>query len=180
MYGSAPAIHQVYTQSLPTAKIISNDGTFSQTPFEPGSGHISKELSRSASNYCGINTKTYPNLVNSDVSLGYKILPLLNSTRFVPDTSSLNGDAFFASGTGQTRNMILIPAAGTLNLPAFIQNLTGFPNDLWIVNYKKVNGLNQTENLILGTVVEANQQMSIPPPIGLTSKVINISKYVVE
>jgi hypothetical protein len=128
-------------------------------------------------------TTSIPNLVNSDISLGYANTtnPIIKfDNNFAPDTSSLNGNVFFQTGTNKTINMMLIPAAGTLNLPNYIQNLTGFPNDLWIVNYKKLNSNNQTENLILGTVVEAGQQMSIPPPIGLTSKVINISKYVSE
>ncbi len=96
---------------------------------------------------------------------------------FAPDTSSLNGSAFFSTGSNKSRNMILIPAAGTLNLPVYITQLTGFPADLWIVNYSKTNATLQTENLILGTVVESNQIMGIPF-LGLTSKVINISKYV--
>ncbi len=122
-------------------------------------------------------------LLNSDASLS-----LANSTNpvikfnnnYIPDTSSLNGNVFFSTGTNQTRNMILMPAAGTLNLPAFITGLTGFPPDLWIVQYKKTNASNQTENLILGTVVQSGQIMGIPPPIGLQSTVINLSKYVSE
>jgi len=127
-------------------------------------------------------TTPIPNLVNSDVTLGYANTtnPIIKfNSNYIPDTSSLNGNAFFATGTNQTRNMMLIPTTGTLNLPAFITGLTGFPPDMWIVNYKKINSLSQTENLILGTVVESNQNMTIPL-IGLTSKVINISKYVVE
>jgi hypothetical protein len=120
-------------------------------------------------------------LLNSDASLN-----LANSTNpiikfdenFTPDTSSLNGNIFFSTGTNQTRNMILIPAAGTLNLPDFITDLTGFPADLWIVQYKKTNSLNQQENLILGTVVQSGQIMGVP--IGIQSPVINLSKYVAE
>lgn len=121
-------------------------------------------------------------LLNSDASLS-----LANSTNpvikfnnnYIPDTSSLNGNAFFSTGTNQSRNMILMPAAGTLNLPAFITNLTGFPPDLWIVQYKKTNTSNQSESLILGTVVQSGQMMGIPN-IGLQSPVINLSKYVNE
>lgn len=117
-------------------------------------------------------------LLDSDSSL-----TLANTTNsiikfdslFHPGSSSVNGNLFFSNGTNQTRNMFLIPAAGTLNLPNYIQNLTGFPNDLWIVNYKKMNSLNITENLILGTVVQNNQLMTIPTVI--SSKVINLSKY---
>jgi len=130
----------------------------------------------------GITTAS-GNLVNSDVSLNYANTsnPIIKfNENFSPDTSSLNGSTFFLTGTNKTRNMFLIPAAGTLNLPQFIQNLTGFPNDLWVVNYKKTNSSNQQENLILGTVVENGQLMSIPPPIGISSKVINLSKYVTE
>lgn len=120
-------------------------------------------------------------LLNSDISLSLANVtnPIIKfDENFSPDTSSLNGNAFFSTGTNQTRNMILIPAAGTLNLPAYIQNLTGFPNDLWIVQYKKTNSLSQTENLILGTVVQSGQLMGVP--IGIQSPVINLSKYVSE
>lgn len=122
-------------------------------------------------------------LLNSDASLS-----LANSTNpvikfndnFIPSASTLNGNAFFSTGTNQTRNMILMPAAGTLNLPTYISGLTGFPADLWIVQYKKTNTSNQTENLILGTVVQSGQVMGIPPPISLQSPVINLSKYVTQ
>ena len=121
-------------------------------------------------------------LLNSDAALN-----LANSTNpvikfndnYIPDTSSLNGNAFFTSGTNQTRNMILIPAAGTLQLPAFITGLTGFPPDLWIVQYNKTNSAMMQESLILGTVVQSGQVMGIPL-IGLQSQVINLSKYVNE
>lgn len=118
-------------------------------------------------------------LIDSDVSLNYANTtnPIIKfDSSFVPDTSSQNGNAFFSTGSNKTINMFLIPAAGTLNLPQFITNLTGFPPDLWVVNYKKLNLSNQTENLVLGTVVESSQQMSVPL-IGITSKVINLSKY---
>jgi hypothetical protein len=119
-------------------------------------------------------------LIDSDVSLG-----LANSTspvikfnsNYVPDTSYLNGNVFFNTGTSKTINVFLIPAAGTLHLPDYIQNLFGFPADLWIVNYKKTDG--GEKNLILGTVVESNQQMGISS-LGLTTKVINLSKFVQE
>jgi hypothetical protein len=131
----------------------------------------------------GINITTSTSvLIDSDVSLNYANTtnPIIKfDSSFIPDTSSLNGNAFFTAGSDKTINMFLIPAAGTLNLPAFITNLTGFPLDLWVVNYKKLNSSNQTENLILGTVVESSQQMGIPS-IGITSKVINLSKYVSE
>jgi hypothetical protein len=121
-------------------------------------------------------------LADSPVSLDYanNTNPVIKfDENFVPDTSSLNGSVFFSTGVNQTRNMFLIPAAGTLNLPSFITELTGFPADLWIVNYKKTNSFSETENLILGTVVEGSQVMGIPS-LGLSSKVINISKYVSE
>jgi hypothetical protein len=120
-------------------------------------------------------------LLNSDASLNLANVtnPIIKfNENYTPDTSSLNGNAFFSTGTNKTRNMILIPAAGTLNLPAYIQNLTGFPPDLWIVQYKKTNASNQTESLILGTVVQSGQLMGVP--IGIQSPVINLSKYVVE
>jgi hypothetical protein len=73
--------------------------------------------------------------------------------------------------------MFLIPAGGTLNLPNFIEELVGFPHDLWVVNYKKKNTSNVEENLILATVVESDQVMGIPF-LNFSSKVINISKFV--
>lgn len=143
---------------------------------------ISGALDIIISTNIGITT-TPENLLNSDASLS-----LANSTNpvikfnenFEPDTSSLNGNVFFASGTNQIRNMILMPAAGTLNLPAYISGLTGFPPDLWIVQYKKTNSSNLTENLILGTVVQSGQLMGVPPPVSIQSQVINLSKYVSE
>ena len=73
--------------------------------------------------------------------------------------------------------MFLIPAAGTLNLPAFIQELFGFPNDVWIVNYKKTNSQGVTENMVLATVVQSNQTMGISSIPGFSSRVINLSKF---
>jgi hypothetical protein len=129
----------------------------------------------------GITTPTGV-LLNSDASLNLAAStnPIIKfNSNYIPDTSSLNGNVFFSTGTNQTRNMMLMPAAGTLNLPAYIQNLTGFPADLWIVQYKKTNASNQTESLILGTVVQSGQMMGVPN-IGVQSPVINLSKYVVE
>lgn len=128
----------------------------------------------------GISTPV-SSLVNSDVSLVYanSTNPLIKfNSSFIPDTSSLNGNVFFSTGSNKLRNMILIPAAGTLNLPAYISNLTGFPADLWVVQYKKTNTASQQENLILGTVVVSTQLMGVP--IGIQSRVINLSKYVSE
>jgi len=99
---------------------------------------------------------------------------------FTPGSSTLNGNYFFTNnvtGATKTVNMFLIPALGTLNLPAFITNLTGFPADLWVVNYKKTFSGGATENLIMGTVVQSGQQMIIPVPFSITSKCINLSKY---
>lgn len=131
----------------------------------------------------GINVSTsVSSLIDSDVSLGFANTtnPIIKfNSSYIPDTSSLNGNSFFTSGSDKTMNMFLIPAIGTLNLPQFITNLTGFPPDLWVVNYKKLNSSNQTENLILGTVVENSQQIGVPV-IGISSKVINLSKYVSE
>jgi hypothetical protein len=118
-------------------------------------------------------------LIDSDVSLG-----LANTTNpiikfdasYNLSASTDNGNAFFSSGTNESTNMFLIPAAGTLDLPTIITELTGFPPDLWIVNYKKTNTSNVPENLILGTVVQSSQIMGIPS-LTLTSKVINLSKY---
>lgn len=142
---------------------------------------ISGALDIIISTNIGITTPT-GNLLNSDASLNLANTtnPIIKfNNNYIPDTSSLNGNAFFTSGANQTRNMMLMPAAGTLNLPAYITGLTGFPADLWIVQYKKTNASNQTESLILGTVVQSGQQMGIPI-IGIQSPVINLSKYVVE
>jgi len=98
---------------------------------------------------------------------------------FIPGSSTLNGNYFFnVTGATKTVNMFLIPALGTLNLPAFISNLTGFPADLWVVNYKKSVSGGVTENLIMGTVVQSAQQMTLPVPFSITSKCINLSKFV--
>ena len=70
--------------------------------------------------------------------------------------------------------MFLIPAAGTLHISSFNPALVGFPNDLWIVNYKKTNSVNVTENLVLGTEVTSGTTMTIPG--GVSSTVINLSK----
>jgi len=121
-------------------------------------------------------------LINSDAALS-----LANSTNpiikfdasFNPSSSTLNGNTFNASGSNKTTNMWLIPAGGTLHLPDYIHALTGFPNDLWVVNFKKTDSANLTENLILGTVVQSGQVMGISG-LSLTSAVINLSKYETE
>lgn len=123
------------------------------------------------------------NLVDSDVSLEYANTsnPVIKfDSSFIPSASSMNGNYFFSNnvtGATKTVNMFLIPGLGTLNLPQYISGLTGFPADLWIVNYKKTFSNNVTENLVLATVVESNQIMNIPF-LSLSSKVINLSKYV--
>ena len=112
-------------------------------------------------------------LLNSDASLNLANAtnPIIKfNSSFVPDTSHVNGNIFLSTGTNQSRNMFLIPAAGTLNLPSYISALSGFPADLWIVQYKK----NSSQSLILGTVVESSQLMGVP--IGIQSPVINLSK----
>lgn len=139
---------------------------------------ISDALSFIISSDIGITTSSSV-LLDSDGSLS-----LANSTNpvirfdagFNGASSTLNGNAFLSTGTLQARNMILMPAAGTLDLPNYIQDLTGFPDDLWIVQYKKLNVSNQSESLILGTVVQSSQEMVIPGVV--QSKVINLSKYV--
>ncbi len=134
-----------------------------------------------SSSNVSITTST-SSLIDSDNSLN-----LANTTNpiikfdssFAPDTSSLNGNLFFSTGTGKRINMFLIPAVGTLHLPDFILDLTGFPPDLWIVNYKKKDLNNSEKSLILGTVVEGSQIMHVAN-IGISSKVINLSKYAEE
>jgi len=139
---------------------------------------ISDALSFIISSDIGITTSSSV-LLNSDASLS-----LANSTNpvirfdagFNGASSTLNGNSFLSIGTLQARNMILMPAAGTLDLPNYIQDLTGFPDDLWIVQYKKLNVSNQPESLILGTVVQSSELMVIPGVV--QSKVINLSKFV--
>lgn len=120
-----------------------------------------------------------PNLVNSDVAFGYSYSsnPIIKfNSSFFPSSSTFNGSTFIGqAGTDKTVNMFLIPALGTLNLPTFITELTGFPQDLWIVNYKLTSG-SVTQNFIAGTVVESSQNMGITF-LSLFSKAINISKY---
>jgi len=119
------------------------------------------------------------NLVNSDVAYGYSFSsnPIIRfNSSWIPSSSTFNGSAFLAqTGTNKTVNMFLVPGLGTLNLPAYITTLTGFPQDLWIVNYKLDNA-GVTQNFIAGTVVESNQNMGISF-LSLFSKAINISKY---
>ncbi|MCX6165942.1 MAG: hypothetical protein NTU73_13950 [Ignavibacteriae bacterium] len=120
-------------------------------------------------------------IIDSDVSYGYSYSsnPIIKfDASFIPSQSTNNGQTFFASGTSKTVNMFLIPALGTLRLdmPQYIQNLVNFPNDLWIVNYKKLNGT-ITENFIVGTIVKTTPLMGINIPPGFTSKAINLSKY---
>jgi hypothetical protein len=121
-------------------------------------------------------------LVDSDVSLDYanSTNPVIKfNSSFIPSSSTLNGNYFFSNDTtgySKTVNMFLIPALGTLNLPFYITQLTGFPNDLWVVNYKKTQGTT-SNNLIMGTVVQSTQTMGIPY-LTLLSKCINLSKFV--
>jgi hypothetical protein len=119
-------------------------------------------------------------LIDSDAALNLSnTSPQIISfnTNFSPSISTTNGNVFFQTGTNKSVNMFLIPAAGTLNLPNYIQELFGFPNDVWIVNYKKRNAQGQTENLILATVVQANQTMGLQGFPNFSTKVINISKF---
>ncbi|MCX7833955.1 MAG: hypothetical protein N2490_07080 [Ignavibacteria bacterium] len=128
-------------------------------------------------------TTATTNLVDSDVSLEYanSSNPVIKfDSSFIPSASSLNGNYFFnnnITGATKTVNMFLIPGLGSLNLPQYITGLTGFPPDLWIVNYKKTFNNSITENLVLATVVENNQIMTIPY-LSLSSKVINLSKFI--
>jgi hypothetical protein len=121
------------------------------------------------------------NIMDSDLALDFAISsnPIIRfDTSFVPGPSSINGNYFFTNDTAgyiQTANMFLIPAIGTLKLTDYIQGMTGFPSDLWIVNFKKTSGT-IVQNLILGTVVQVTQLIGIPS-ISLTSKCINLSKY---
>jgi hypothetical protein len=125
-------------------------------------------------------TTSTSNLVDSDISLDYanSSNPVIKfNSSFIPSSSTLNGNGFFTGTyTSKTVNMFLIPGLGTLNLPNYITQLTGFPADLWVVNYKKTSS-SVTENLILGTVVQSNQQMGIPF-LTIISKCINLSKFV--
>lgn len=139
---------------------------------------VSGSLGYITSSNFHISTNT-ANLVNSDVAYGYSYSsnPIIRfNSSWVPSSSTYNGSVFMGqTGTNKTVNMFLLPGLGTLNLPAYITTLTGFPQDLWIVNYKLDNA-SVTQNFIAATVVESNQNMGINF-LGLLSKAINISKY---
>lgn len=121
-------------------------------------------------------------IVDSDVSLGWanSTNPVIKfNSSFIPSSSTLNGDYFFSNnitGAVKTVNMFLIPGLGTLNLPNFVTSLTGFPADVWVVNYKK-SFTATTESLTIGTVVGSSQILGIPF-LSLTSKCINLSKFI--
>lgn len=124
-------------------------------------------------------------LIDSDssYSLAYNTSPVIKfDNSFVPSSSSTNGSKFFTqdvTGATKTANMFLIPALGALNLPSVISSLTGFPNDVWVVNFKKKYTDNSEKSLVFASVVQSNQTMGIPF-LTLLSRVINISKYVTE
>jgi hypothetical protein len=142
---------------------------------------ISGALSMINDNTFFISTSTNE-IINSDSSYNYSYSsnPIIKFDRnFIPSASTNNGQSFFTSGTytGKTVNMFLIPALGTLRLPNYISGLINFPNDLWVVNYKRTNG-SVTENFIVATVTKSSQSMTINlPPIPFSSKAINLSKY---
>jgi hypothetical protein len=118
-------------------------------------------------------------IVNSDVAYGYSYSsnPVIKfNASYIPTQSTNNGQSFFTTGTSKTVNMFLIPALGTLNLPAYISGLLNFPSDLWVVNYKRTNN-STVENYISATVTKSSQNMSIIIPPAFTSKAINLSKY---
>ena len=122
-------------------------------------------------------------LSDSDASFGfsYSSNPIIKfNSNFTPTSSTYNGNAFFSTSgySNKTVNMFLIPALGTLqlNMPQYIQSLIGFPQDLWIVNYK-ADYSGSTQNFIVGTVVRGDQRMGINIISGLFSKAINLSKY---
>ncbi len=121
-------------------------------------------------------------IVDSDVSLGWanSTNPVIKfNSSFIPSSSTLNGDYFFSNnttGAAKTVNMFLIPGLGTLNLPNFVTSLTGFPADVWVVNYKK-SFTTAAESLTIGTVVGSSQILGIPF-LSLTSKCINLSKFI--
>lgn len=121
-------------------------------------------------------------IVDSDVSLNWanSTNPVIKfNSSFVPSSSMLNGDYFFSNNTNgatKTVNMFLIPGLGTLNLPGYITSLTGFPADVWVVNYKK-SFTATNESLTIGTVTGSSQILRIPF-LSLTSKCINLSKFI--
>ncbi len=121
-------------------------------------------------------------IVDSDVSLEWANTtnPVIKfNSSFIPSASTLNGNYFFSnntSGATKTVNMFLIPGLGTLNLPNYITSLTGFPADIWVVNYKK-SFTSTTETLTIGTVVGSSQILGIPF-LSLSSKCINLSKFI--
>jgi len=113
-------------------------------------------------------TTPVDSLIDSDASLN-----LANTTNpvlkldenNVPSLDSLNGSVFFSSGSNQTINMFL--------MPSFSVPLLGLPPDLWVVNYKKTDTNNNSQNLVLATVVESNQIIGI---LTYSSKVMNLAR----
>lgn len=118
-------------------------------------------------------------LLNSEVGLelAKSSDPVIKfNSSFTPSPSNVNGSVFFSTGTNKSVNMFLIPAAGALNLPDYIANLSGFPPDIWIVNYSKTNTAGAAETLTMGVVTQQAQVMGITG-LTLTSKAINLSKF---
>jgi hypothetical protein len=139
---------------------------------------VSGALSMLTNNSFFISTSS-SEIVNSDIAYGYSYSsnPIIKfNSSYIPTSSTSNGQSFFNAGTNKTVNMFLIPALGTLNLPAYITSLLNFPGDLWVVNYKRTNGA-ASENLIVATVTKSSQNMTINIPPVFTSKAINLSKY---
>lgn len=139
---------------------------------------VSGALSLLTTNTFFISTST-SEIVDSDSSYNYSYSanPIIKfNSSFVPSASTNNGQSFFASGTSKTVNMFLIPALGTLHLPDFLTSLINFPNDLWVVNYKRTNN-SVTESFIAATVTKSSQKMTINIPGAFSSKAINLSKY---
>jgi hypothetical protein len=142
---------------------------------------VSGALGLIASSNISITTPT-ASLINSDaaLSLANSTNPIIKfDANFTPSASILNGNTFNTAAGTKTTNMFLIPAGGTLHLPTYISQLTGFPNDLWVANYKNTDNANVTTNLVLGTVVQSGQVMGIHN-LTLTSTVIDLSKYVTQ
>ncbi len=135
---------------------------------------IANALLTSATLNIGITTPN-ASLINSNVSMlmSDTCFPVIKyNASYTASMSIVNGNVFNNTGSNKTANMFLIPAVGALSLGQRIPSMTGFPSDLWIVNFTKFDN-NTTQNLVLGTVVQSNQTMVTN---AVSGKVINLSK----
>jgi hypothetical protein len=125
---------------------------------------ISNSLLTTVTLNIGITTPTAA-LLNSTTSiyLSDTVNPLIKfDSVYHTSPSTYTGNVFNNTGSNKTQNMFLIPASGTLNMTTFIPTMTGYPPDIWIVNFSKLDNNNVLQNLVIGTIVQSNQSMIIP------------------